>query len=88
VNVLLENQKVGASLVRGFESVEGAIVESGLESGGRLTERVESRNTFLERTESFKQKKRKEKRSFVFKHDLLSLTLLIIFAFHAKTCFF
>ena len=34
---------MGASLVSGLESVEGAIIASGLESGGRLTERVESR---------------------------------------------
>ena len=41
-----------ASLVSGLESVEGTIIESGLESGGRLMERVESRATFPERTES------------------------------------
>jgi hypothetical protein len=48
----LENQKMGSSLVSELESVGGAIIESGLESGNRLTERVESRDTFLERTES------------------------------------
>jgi hypothetical protein len=43
---------VRESFISGLESVEGAILESGLERGGRLTERVKSRDTFLERTES------------------------------------
>jgi hypothetical protein len=33
-------------------------------------------------------KKKKEKGSFVFKHDLLSLTLLIIFGLHANNSAF
>jgi hypothetical protein len=52
-----------------WKVLRGAIIENGLESGGRLTERMESRDTFLERTESggglskFARKKKKEKRS-------------------------
>jgi hypothetical protein len=54
-----------------WKVLRGAIIERGLESGSRLTERMESRDTLLERTESggglsnFSSKKMKEKGSVV-----------------------